>query len=40
VNDLVTKQDTIGWKNFLEGCVLQEWAEKQQEYYVWLQRTT
>jgi hypothetical protein len=38
VNDLVTKQDSIGWKNFLEGCVLQEWAEKQQEYYEWLQR--
>ncbi len=38
VNELVTNQDTIGWKNFLEGCVLQAWAAKQQEYYDWLQR--
>jgi hypothetical protein len=38
VNDLVLEQDLIGWKNFLEGCVLQAWAAKQQEYYDWLQR--
>jgi hypothetical protein len=38
VNDLVKHQDLIGWKNFLEGCVLQAWAAKQQEYYDWLQR--
>jgi hypothetical protein len=38
VNDLVLQQDSIGWKNFLEGCVLHAWAAKQQEYYEWLQR--
>jgi hypothetical protein len=38
VNDLVTTQDLIGWKNFLKGCVLHAWAAKQQEYYDWLQR--
>jgi hypothetical protein len=38
VNDLVRSQDRIGWRAFLEGCVLQEWAAKQQEYYTWLQR--
>jgi hypothetical protein len=38
VNDLITHQDIIGWKNFLEGGVLQAWAAKQQEYYDWLQR--
>jgi hypothetical protein len=38
LNTLVLAQDTIGWKNFLEGGVLQEWASKQQEYFDWLQR--
>jgi hypothetical protein len=38
VNDLITKQSTLGWRNFLEGGVLQEWAAKQQAYYNWLNR--
>jgi hypothetical protein len=38
VSALVTQQDLIGWRAFLEGCVLQAWAAKQQEYYVWLER--
>jgi hypothetical protein len=38
VNAIVTQQDLIGWRAFLEGCVLQAWAAKQQEYYDWLER--
>jgi hypothetical protein len=38
LNTLVLAQDSIGWKNFLEGGVLQGWAAKQQEYFEWLQR--
>jgi hypothetical protein len=38
INDLIRKQDVIGWKNFMEGGILHEWAAKQQEYYDWLQR--
>jgi len=38
VNDLVKKQDLVGWRSFLEGCILHEWAAKQQAYYDWLKR--
>jgi L-rhamnose mutarotase len=39
VNDLVKNQDIVGWRSFLEGCILQQdWAAKQQAYYDWLQR--
>jgi hypothetical protein len=38
VNDLVRTQDLVGWRSFLEGCVLHDWAAKQQAYYDWLQR--
>jgi hypothetical protein len=38
LNTLVRTQDAVGWKAFLEGAVLKEWAAKQQEYYNWLQR--
>ena len=38
VNDIVTAQDLLGWRAFLEGCILQAWAAKQQEYYDWLER--
>ena len=38
VNDLVLLQDTVGWKAFLEGGVLQAWAAKQQDYYDWLNK--
>ena len=38
VNDLILGQDSIGWRAFLEGTVLTAWAEKQQEYLVWLKR--
>ena len=38
MNDLVTAQDLIGWRAFLEGCVLQTWTVKQQEYYDWLEK--
>ena len=38
VDDLVKKQDLVGWWSFLEGCILHEWAAKQQAYYDWLQR--
>jgi hypothetical protein len=38
VNDLILKQDVVGWRKFMEGGVLQAWAAKQQEYYDWLQR--
>jgi hypothetical protein len=38
LNDLISAQDTVGWRNFMEGGILQEWAAKQQEYYDWLQK--
>jgi hypothetical protein len=38
VNDIITQQDLIGWRAFLEGRVLQAWAAKHQEYYDWLER--
>jgi hypothetical protein len=38
VNNLLQQQDLIGWRAFLEGAILQQWAAKQQEYYTWLQR--
>jgi hypothetical protein len=38
VNDLILEQDTVGWRNFLEGGILKKWAAKQQEYYTWLKR--
>jgi hypothetical protein len=31
-------QHAIGWQAFLEGCVLKDWAAKQQAYYDWLQK--
>jgi hypothetical protein len=36
VNHLVRAQGQVGWRAFLEGCVLKAWAAKQHEYYVWL----
>ncbi len=38
VNDLVRNQDLVGWRVFLEGGILHDWAAKQQEYYDWLQK--
>jgi hypothetical protein len=38
VNAPITQQDLLGWRAFLEGCVLQAWAAKQQDYYDWLER--
>jgi hypothetical protein len=38
VNDLIRDQDQVGWRTFLEGGMLQNWAAKQQEYYTWLQK--
>jgi hypothetical protein len=38
VNNLLQTQDLLGWRAFLEGCVLKEWAAKQQEYYTWLEK--
>jgi hypothetical protein len=38
VDDLIRKQTSVGWRVFLEGGVLQEWASKQQDYYTWLDR--
>jgi hypothetical protein len=38
VDDLVRAQGQVGWRAFLEGGVLQEWAGKQQEYYTWLKK--
>jgi hypothetical protein len=38
VNDLITAQDTVGWRNFMEGGILHAWAAKQQEYFEWLKR--
>jgi hypothetical protein len=38
VNDIVWKQDRVGWRVFLEGGVLQDWAAKQQEYFEWLNK--
>ena len=38
VNDLIQEQDKIGWRAFLEGCIVKNWAAKQQEYYTWLKR--
>lgn len=29
-------QDSIGWTNFLEGCIAQSWTDTQQSYYEWL----
>jgi len=37
VNELLAKQDLVGWHAFLEGCILKDWAAKQQSYYDWLQ---
>ena len=38
VNDLILRQDLVGWRVFLEGGVLHEWAAKQQEYFDWLKK--
>ena len=38
INELITQQHLVGWRAFLEGCVLKDWAAKQQSYYDWLQR--
>jgi hypothetical protein len=38
VNDLILKQSQIGWRAFLEGGVLKDWAAKQQDYYTWLKK--
>jgi hypothetical protein len=38
VDELVTAQSRVGWRVFLEGGLLKEWAAKQQEYYDWLAR--
>jgi hypothetical protein len=38
LNELVRAQDTVGWRNFLEGGILHEWAAKQQENYDWMQK--
>jgi hypothetical protein len=38
VNDIVLRQTRLGWRAFLEGAILCDWAAKQQEYYEWIQR--
>jgi hypothetical protein len=38
VNDLIHDQDRVGWRTFMEGGIVQNWAAKQQEYYTWLQK--
>jgi hypothetical protein len=38
LNEIVSAQDMIGWRNFMEGGILQAWAAKQQEYYNWIQK--
>jgi hypothetical protein len=38
VDDLFTAQSRVGWRVFLDGGLLKEWAAKQQEYYDWLAR--
>jgi hypothetical protein len=38
LNPILSDQDQIGWRNFMEGCILHAWAAKQQEYYDWLQK--
>jgi hypothetical protein len=38
INDLILKQDVVGWRNFMEGGILYKWAAKQQEYFDWIQR--
>jgi hypothetical protein len=38
LNELILEQDAIGWRNFLEGGILQAWAAKQQEYFNWMQQ--
>ena len=38
INDLVLLQNRLGWRAFIEGAILCDWAAKQQEYYKWLQR--
>ena len=38
LNALILKQDAVGWRNFMEGGILQAWAAKQQSYYDWLAR--
>ena len=38
LTNLISAQDKVGWKNFMEGGILHEWAAKQQEYYDWLQK--
>jgi hypothetical protein len=38
INDIVIRQTRLGWRAFLEGALLRDWAAKQQEYYEWIQR--
>jgi hypothetical protein len=38
INDIVLRQNRLGWRAFIEGAILLDWAAKQQEYYDWLQR--
>jgi hypothetical protein len=38
VSDMVSAQGQIGWRAFLEGAVLKDWAAKQQQCYLWLQK--
>jgi hypothetical protein len=38
LNALIAEQDSVGWRNSMEGAILQAWAAKQQAYYDWLNR--
>jgi hypothetical protein len=38
LTDIITQQDAVGWRTFMEGGIIHAWAAKQQEYFNWLQR--
>jgi hypothetical protein len=38
INDIVIRQTRLGWRAFLEGAILCDWAAKQHDHYEWLKR--
>jgi hypothetical protein len=36
LQEALKEQDAMGWRAFLEGCLVWEWESMQQRYYGWL----
>jgi hypothetical protein len=34
INDLILKQDVVGWRNFMEGGILYKWAAKNKNILI------